>query len=78
MIAYFAATRTQCLEKNREKIQVIFFYELNENLNKYITGVGCAAHIIHNAVQTAADLLPADVENIVIKNIFISTLHCAC
>ena len=41
MIAYFAATRTQCLEKNREKIQVIFFYKLNENLNKYNTGVGC-------------------------------------
>ncbi|KAG8234289.1 hypothetical protein J437_LFUL015014 [Ladona fulva] len=40
------------------------FYKLNENLNQNIIGVGCAAHIIHNAIQTGADLLPVDVENI--------------
>ena len=43
------------------------FYELNENLNQNIIGVGYATHIIHNAVQTAADLMPVEVENIVIK-----------
>lgn len=30
-------------------------------------GVGCTAHIAHNALQTAADFLPIDVEVIVNK-----------
>lgn len=30
-------------------------------------GVGCAAHIVHNAVHIAADCLPIDVEAIVNK-----------
>ena len=32
-------------------------------------GVGCAEHLIHNALQTSADMLPVDVESI-INNIF--------
>lgn len=42
--------------------------KLNEHLNqKKIIGVGCAAHILHNTIQTASDLLPVDVENIIAK-----------
>jgi len=33
-----------------------------------ILGVGCAAHLINNALQTSADMLPVDVESIVNKN----------
>jgi hypothetical protein len=32
-----------------------------------IQGIGCAAHILHNALQTSADILPIDVEAIVNK-----------
>lgn len=43
------------------------FSKLNNSLEQSIIGVGCAAHIIHNTIQTAADLLPLDVEHIIIK-----------
>lgn len=43
------------------------FTKLSEHLNQKIIGVGCAAHIVHNAIQTAADLLPVDLENIIVK-----------
>jgi hypothetical protein len=32
-----------------------------------LLGIGCSAHILHNAMQTAADCLPFDVEQIVCK-----------
>jgi hypothetical protein len=32
-----------------------------------IPGIGCAAHISHNALQTSADILPVDTEAIVNK-----------
>jgi hypothetical protein len=32
-----------------------------------IRGIECAAHILHNALQTSADVLPMDVEAIVNK-----------
>jgi hypothetical protein len=37
------------------------------NLKMKIPGIGCAAHILHNALQTSADILPIDVEAIVNK-----------
>lgn len=43
------------------------FRKLEEGLGRQLVGVGCAAHIAHNAIQTAADLLPVDVEHIVTK-----------
>jgi hypothetical protein len=30
-------------------------------------GVGCAAHIVHNCLQTEVDALPIDIEVIVVK-----------
>lgn len=32
-----------------------------------IQGIGCAAHILHNALQRSADIIPIDVEAIVNK-----------
>ena len=32
-----------------------------------IFGVGCGSHIVHNTMQTSADLLPIDIEQIIIK-----------
>lgn len=43
------------------------FRKLQAGLGKPIVGVGCAAHIAHNAIQTAADLLPVDIEQIITK-----------
>lgn len=43
------------------------YFKLKETLNKDIIGIGCAAHIIHNAIQTAADELPVDVEAVIVK-----------
>jgi hypothetical protein len=34
------------------------FTKLQGILNRKIIGVGCAAHIVHNGVQTAVDVLP--------------------
>ncbi|KAL4091311.1 hypothetical protein QTP88_026014 [Uroleucon formosanum] len=43
------------------------FHKLQGKLGKQLIGVGCAAHIIHNAIQTAADCLPIDIECIIVK-----------
>ncbi|CAI6349856.1 unnamed protein product [Macrosiphum euphorbiae] len=45
------------------------FSILNKNLKTNIFGVGCAAHILHNSMQSRADVLPVDVE-IIVNNIF--------
>lgn len=42
-------------------------YKLEKKLNRKVIGVGCAAHIVHNAVQTAADVLPVDIQGIIRK-----------
>lgn len=41
--------------------------KLNMTLSQNVMGIGCAAHIINNAIRTAADLLPIDVDAIVKK-----------
>uniref|UniRef100_A0AAQ6A1P8 HAT C-terminal dimerisation domain-containing protein n=2 Tax=Amphiprion ocellaris TaxID=80972 RepID=A0AAQ6A1P8_AMPOC len=43
------------------------FYKLDQATPCSLVGVGCAAHIVHNAVQSAADTLPCDIENFVVK-----------
>jgi hypothetical protein len=37
------------------------FYKIKADLGKDLIGVGCAAHIINNSIQTAADCLQVDV-----------------
>lgn len=41
--------------------------KLNSMLNQTIIGVGCAAHIVNNAIRTAADLVPLDIDSMVKK-----------
>jgi len=40
---------------------------LEKSLQRSLFGIGCAAHIINNSVQTATDCLPTDVQSIVVK-----------
>lgn len=43
------------------------FARLKTSLNENLEGVGCPAHVLHNTMQTAADVLSTDVEVIVVK-----------
>jgi hypothetical protein len=45
----------------------VFAKLTTSNLKMNICGIGCAAHILHKALRTSADILPADVEDIVNK-----------
>jgi hypothetical protein len=40
---------------------------MTSDLKMNIRGIGCATHILHNALRTSADILPVDVEAIVNK-----------
>lgn len=40
---------------------------LNNNFDQEIVGVGCPAHILHNAIRHATDLLEFDIESLVMK-----------
>lgn len=51
---------------------------LQTQLEKPLIGVGCGAHIVHNAVKSAADCLPFDIECITVKicsYFYICTVH---
>lgn len=41
--------------------------KVQAELKKSIIGLGCCAHVLHNAIQCAADSLPIDVEAITVK-----------
>lgn len=44
------------------------FTKLKSNLDgRELVGIGCAAHILNNAIQTAADCVPIDVQTFIIK-----------
>lgn len=43
------------------------FSKLRQEVNDNILGIGCAAHIVHNAMQTSADILPIDADTIINK-----------
>lgn len=43
------------------------YRHLEKTLKRSLIGVGCAAHIMNNAVQSATDCLPIDVQSIVVK-----------
>lgn len=48
--------------------QNVLFCQLNQAIpDSNMVGVGCAAHIVGNRVQTAADRLPLDTEAFVVK-----------
>ena len=43
------------------------FRKLNDYVSRELIGIGCFAHIVHNAVQAASDCLPIDIEAVVVK-----------
>jgi len=43
------------------------FSQLKVMLKKPLVGFGCPAHVLHNWIQHGADLMPVDVEAIVLK-----------
>lgn len=43
------------------------YFRLKEMLERKIIGIGCVAHIVHNCVQSALDILPFDIEVLIIK-----------
>jgi hypothetical protein len=51
--------------KRRGKNNV--FERLRNKIKSDMIVVGCAAHLVHNTVQTAADCLPVNIESIVGK-----------
>jgi hypothetical protein len=53
-------------EKNRKGVNNIYA-KLNTSLGRTLIGNGCRAHIIHNAIKTAAYCLPVDFECIIVK-----------
>lgn len=40
---------------------------LKKKLGRDIVGIGCGAHIVHNCLQTAVDVLPVEIEALVVK-----------
>jgi hypothetical protein len=43
------------------------YSRLKKEMGRNIVGVGCGAHIVHNCLQTAVDVLPIEVEALVVK-----------
>lgn len=43
------------------------YVRLKKELARNIVGIGCGAHIVHNCLQTAVDVLPIEVEALVVK-----------
>ena len=51
--------------KRKGKNNVLF--KVKEKIERDLTGIGCAAHIVHNCLQHAVDTLPVCVESLVVK-----------
>jgi hypothetical protein len=59
---------TQISEELQEKgTNSVFAKLMTNDLKMNIRGIGCAAHILHSALRTSADILPVDIEAIVNK-----------
>ncbi|KAL4111774.1 hypothetical protein QTP88_015663 [Uroleucon formosanum] len=67
-IVAFYGDNTNCNfgGKNRKEVNNIYA-KLNTSLGRTLIGIGCGAHIIHNAIKTAADCLPVNFECIIVK-----------
>lgn len=67
LVGYCADNANTNFSGLERKGQNNIYHRLIFTLNRPTIGVGCAAHIIHNAAQTAADMLPTDIETIAVK-----------
>jgi hypothetical protein len=52
---------------SRKGTDNVFARLTTSDLKMNIRGIGCAAHILHSALRTSADILPVDVQDIVNK-----------
>jgi hypothetical protein len=52
-------------KKRNEKNNL--YYKLQEKTLNNLIGIGCPAHVVHSAVQTAVDCLPVDLQLIINK-----------
>ena len=43
------------------------FTKLRDQANMKMEGIGCPAHILHNTMQTSADILSCDIEAVIVK-----------
>lgn len=59
-------TNTNFGGKNRGGRKNVY-YKLKKQLNPNLLGVGCAAHICHNTLQCGCNMLPFDVEVVLVK-----------
>jgi hypothetical protein len=59
-------TNTSFGESNRQEKNNLF-KKLNDLCSSSIVGVRCVAHILNNCVQNSTDVLPFDIEVIVVK-----------
>lgn len=67
-VAAFCGDNTNCnFGGNSRNSTNNVYHKLQGKLGKKLIGVGCAAHIVHNAIQTAADCLPIDIECSIVK-----------
>lgn len=67
-IVAFCGDNTNCNfgGKNRKGSNNVYS-KLNKSVGRQLLGIGCGAHIVHNAIKTAADCLPVDFECIIVK-----------
>lgn len=67
-IVAFCGDNTNCNfgGKNRKGSNNVYS-KLNQSLGRRLIGIGCGAHIVHNAIKTAADCLPVDFECVIVK-----------
>lgn len=67
-IVAFCGDNTNCNfgGKNRKGSNNVYA-KLQKSLERQIIGIGCGAHVVHNAIKTAADCLPIDFECIIVK-----------
>lgn len=67
-IVAFCGDNTNCNFGGLKRRGVNNVYaKLNLSLGRTLIGIGCGAHIIHNAIKTAADCQPVDLECVLVK-----------
>lgn len=67
-IVAFCGDNTNCNFGGLKRQGVNNVYaKLNLSLGRTLIGIGCGAHIIHNAIKTAADYQPIDLECVIVK-----------
>jgi hypothetical protein len=67
VIAMSADNTTTNFGGKKRKGKNTLYHKLQEKTSNNLTGIGCPAHVVHNAVQTAADCLPIDLYSIINK-----------